>query len=386
MENKEHKAAQIHEYGGKIEIGTRTLNKPEKGQLLIKVMRVATNPADLFFLKGVYGESKPDVFPIIPGMEGTGEIVEVGEGVDPNLIGKRASFAIDTNHTGAHHGAWAQYTYAPAAFSMIFENDVDYDRITHWLVNPMTVAGFLDTVKKANSKSLVQDGASSALGKMLIRLCAKEGIQTINLIRSERHREDLLKLGANYVINTSQEGWEKELADLSRQLEATICFDCIGGDIVGKIMYALPNGSTLYNYGNLEGKPLNGFITQDLIFGKKTLKGFWLKTWMGSLTTEEKVYWWGFVMKELSTGDIFSTTISKKFPLENIEEAIGGFSRNDFKYKISISYKEARETRYWIRLLTSTGYFSEEDGGSALSDLDELLKMLMSTLKTLNRL
>ena len=69
----------------------------------------------------------------------------------------------------------------------------------------------------------------------------------------------------------------------------------------------------------------------------------------------------------------------------NIEEAIGGFSRNDFKYKISISYKEARETQYWIRLLTSTGYFSEEEGRSALADLDELLKMLMSTLKTLNR-
>ena len=69
----------------------------------------------------------------------------------------------------------------------------------------------------------------------------------------------------------------------------------------------------------------------------------------------------------------------------NIEEAIGGFSRNDFKYKISISYKESRETRYWIRLLSSTGYLSEEDGRSALADLDELMKMLMSTLKTLNR-
>lgn len=69
----------------------------------------------------------------------------------------------------------------------------------------------------------------------------------------------------------------------------------------------------------------------------------------------------------------------------NIEEAIGGFSRNDFKYKISISYKEARETRYWIRLLISTGFFTVKEGSSALADLDELMKMLMSTLKTLNK-
>jgi four helix bundle protein len=69
----------------------------------------------------------------------------------------------------------------------------------------------------------------------------------------------------------------------------------------------------------------------------------------------------------------------------NIEEAIGGFSRNDFKYKISISYKEARESRYWIRLLVSTGYISKEEGFTALADLDELMRILMSTLKTLNR-
>ena len=69
----------------------------------------------------------------------------------------------------------------------------------------------------------------------------------------------------------------------------------------------------------------------------------------------------------------------------NIEEAIGGFSRNDFKYKISISYKEARESRYWIRLLVSTEFISKEEGISALADLDELMRMLMSTLKTLNR-
>lgn len=37
----------------------------------------------------------------------------------------------------------------------------------------------------------------------------------------------------------------------------------------------------------------------------------------------------------------------------NIEEAIGGQSRKDFFAKLTISYKEARETKYWIRLLTT---------------------------------
>jgi four helix bundle protein len=42
----------------------------------------------------------------------------------------------------------------------------------------------------------------------------------------------------------------------------------------------------------------------------------------------------------------------------NIEEAIGGQSRKDFFAKLSISYKEARETHYWIRLLTDMNYLT----------------------------
>jgi four helix bundle protein len=40
----------------------------------------------------------------------------------------------------------------------------------------------------------------------------------------------------------------------------------------------------------------------------------------------------------------------------NIEEAIGGISKADFKAKMSIAYKEARETDYWLRLLRDSGY------------------------------
>ena len=44
----------------------------------------------------------------------------------------------------------------------------------------------------------------------------------------------------------------------------------------------------------------------------------------------------------------------------NIEEAIGGQSKKDFFAKLTIEYKEARETHYWIRLLTDTDYLTKE--------------------------
>jgi four helix bundle protein len=67
----------------------------------------------------------------------------------------------------------------------------------------------------------------------------------------------------------------------------------------------------------------------------------------------------------------------------NVEEALGGQSKKDFHAKLSIAYKEARESHYWIRLLFDTGYLSEQESQSLLSDADELQKILGSILKTL---
>jgi four helix bundle protein len=60
----------------------------------------------------------------------------------------------------------------------------------------------------------------------------------------------------------------------------------------------------------------------------------------------------------------------------NIEEAIGGQSTSDFYAKLSIAYKEARETSYWIRLLNKTEYFNNSEAESLLNDLEEILKII----------
>ena len=66
----------------------------------------------------------------------------------------------------------------------------------------------------------------------------------------------------------------------------------------------------------------------------------------------------------------------------NIEEAIGGQSTKDFFSKISIAYKEARESHYWIRLLKDSGYIIEKDANSILFDINELLRIIGSIQKT----
>lgn len=66
----------------------------------------------------------------------------------------------------------------------------------------------------------------------------------------------------------------------------------------------------------------------------------------------------------------------------NVEEATGGQSKKDYIAKISISYKEARETKYWLNLLTATNYLDEKLSKSLLDDVEELCKILSSILLT----
>ncbi len=68
----------------------------------------------------------------------------------------------------------------------------------------------------------------------------------------------------------------------------------------------------------------------------------------------------------------------------NVEEAIGGQSKADFLSKMSIAYKEARETSYWLRLLKDTGYLTASEYDSIHEDAEELCRIL-AKIKTSTR-
>lgn len=68
----------------------------------------------------------------------------------------------------------------------------------------------------------------------------------------------------------------------------------------------------------------------------------------------------------------------------NIWEAEEAISKKDFAAKLYISLKEARETEYWLQLLVKTDYLCEKEFNSINSDCDEIIKILVSIVKTLN--
>ena len=69
----------------------------------------------------------------------------------------------------------------------------------------------------------------------------------------------------------------------------------------------------------------------------------------------------------------------------NSEEATGSISKKDFRAKFFISYKEARETHYWIRLLRDSDYIDPNLANSMLEDVDEIMKIIGAILKTVSK-
>lgn len=69
----------------------------------------------------------------------------------------------------------------------------------------------------------------------------------------------------------------------------------------------------------------------------------------------------------------------------NLEESSGGQTDKDFYTKISISYKEARETHYWLRLLRDSDFLDKKMANELLNDCEEIIRILTAILKTLKR-
>lgn len=66
----------------------------------------------------------------------------------------------------------------------------------------------------------------------------------------------------------------------------------------------------------------------------------------------------------------------------NVEEAIGGISRKDFRAKMSISYKEARETHYWLRILRDTDFIKDKEFKLLEEKLTSILRILFKIIQS----
>ena len=139
-------------------------------------------------------------------------------------------------------------------------------------VNPLTALGMVETMKREGHSALVHTAAASNLGQMLNRICLKDGVALVNIVRKPEQVALLESIGAAFVCNAASPTFMPELTEALVATGATIAFDAIGGGkLAGQIlscMEAAANktakeysryGSTVhkqvYLYGSLDPSP-----------------------------------------------------------------------------------------------------------------------------------
>ena len=158
-----------------------------------------------------------------------------------------------------------------------------------WFVNPLTALGMTETMRREGHKALVHTAAASNLGQMLNKICLKDGIGLVNIVRSEEQAEILRKLGAKHVVNSSTPSFMDDLTQALVETGATIAFDAIGGGkLAGQILtgmevainktakvysrYGSNVHKQVYIYGGLDTRP----IELNRAFGMAWGVGGWL--------------------------------------------------------------------------------------------------------------
>jgi len=104
-------------------------------------------------------------------------------------------------------------------------------------VNPLTALGMTETMRREGHKALVHTAAASNLGQMLNRICIKDGIALVNIVRSKEQADILKKIGAKHIVDSTAPSFMDDLTGALVGTGATIAFDAIGGGrLAGQIL------------------------------------------------------------------------------------------------------------------------------------------------------
>ncbi|ABE40043.1 Alcohol dehydrogenase GroES-like [Rhodopseudomonas palustris BisB5] len=243
---------------GELEVSLATVDIPEPGadEVMVRVEATPINPSDLGLLFGAAdmttakasgSPEAPVITAKVPdaamkamaarldqsmpvGNEGAGTVVKAGSSAAAQaLLGKTVAMI-----GGA---MYAQFRLIRAADCLPLPAGTTAAEGASCFVNPLTALGMVETMRREGHKALVHTAAASNLGQMLNRICLKDGIDLVNIVRSEAQAKLLRDIGANYVVDSTSPDF---MADLTKALEATgatIAFDAIGGGrLAGQIL------------------------------------------------------------------------------------------------------------------------------------------------------
>lgn len=235
---------------GELEISLVDVPTPEPAddEVVVRIEAAPINPSDLGLLVGAADMSTVKATgtkeaPVISAKVPDGAMRAMGARLDQSLpVGNEgAGVVIKTGSSDAAKalmgktvamigGAmYAQYRTLKARDCQPLPEGTTAAEGASWFVNPLTALGMTETMRREGHKALVHTAAASNLGQMLNKICIKDGIGLVNIVRSKEQAEILKKIGAKYVVDSSVPDFLDDLTAALVETGATIAFDAIGG-------------------------------------------------------------------------------------------------------------------------------------------------------------
>ena len=199
------------------------------------------------------------------GNEGAGTVVAAGSSPAAQaLMGKLVA--------GIGGAMYSQYRTLKAADVLVLPAGATAADGASCFVNPLTALAMTETMRREGHKALVHTAAASNLGQMLNKICLKDGIELVNIVRSEAQAQILRDIGATRICDSSADSFMEDLIRELAATGATIAFDAIGGGrLPGQILTAMEAAANLtattysrygsatfkqvYIYGGLDTSP-----------------------------------------------------------------------------------------------------------------------------------
>ncbi|NUB46476.1 NADH oxidase [Fertoebacter nigrum] len=197
-----------------------------------------------------------------PGSEGAGTVVAAGADAK-ELIGRVVAVS---------QQIYAGYRTLGAVDCTVLPANVTAVAGAGALVNPLTVLGFIETMRLEGHHAIINTAAASNLGQMLVRQCAAEGIPLVSIVRRPEHAEMLKKIGGKFVCDLSSASFDADLRAAISATGATLAFDAVGADLTPRLMtamnkvllgqtrvhsqYGSPVRKKVYVYGTLDVAPI----------------------------------------------------------------------------------------------------------------------------------
>jgi|TARA_B100001105_G_scaffold254066_1_gene248989 NADPH:quinone reductase-like Zn-dependent oxidoreductase len=209
-------------------------------EVMVKVHRAGINFADLMMRQGLYG-SNPD-FPFTPGYEVSGEIIELGEGVERLEVGQRVIVM-----TG--FGGYSEQVVASTNRVIPIPNSISYDAAATLGVTYGTAYHMLAHLgNMSEGESVLIHHAAGGVGTAAVQICQAYGVTNIIGTASSSKKEFVESLGMRFVDRDSED-FVRVCKDATDGKGVHHALDPVGGKHLMRSYKALRNGGKLYSFG-----------------------------------------------------------------------------------------------------------------------------------------